>query len=158
MAETLNRGDLAPDFSLIDQDGNEVSLQDFRGKWVVLYFYPRDNTQGCTIEAVDFSSSREDFETMNAVILGVSPDSVKSHRGFVEKKDLTITLLADPERKVIKQYGAWQKKKMYGRESYGVARSTVLIGPGGKIAFHWPMVKAKGHAEAVKAKLAELQD
>jgi peroxiredoxin Q/BCP len=157
MDNNLTTGSRAPDFCLPDQQGRDVCLADFKGKWVVLYFYPKDNTPGCTIEAVDFTCIHREFEQMGTVILGVSPDSVKSHQGFIEKQELTITLLSDTERQVLESYGAWGLKKMYGKESYGVIRSTFLIGPDARIAFAWPNVKAKGHAEAVKQKLAQLQ-
>lgn len=155
MSDSLQVGHPAPAFCLPDQDGNEVCLESFRGKWVVLYFYPKDNTPGCTIEAVDFSCIKDQFEAVGAVILGVSPDSEQSHLKFIAKKDLTLTLLSDPEKEIIEIFGAWQLKKMYGKESYGVVRSTYLIDPEGKIAVVWPKVKAKGHAEAVLDKLKE---
>jgi peroxiredoxin Q/BCP len=150
-------GDKAPGFSLKNQDDETVSLEQFAGKWVVLYFYPKDNTSGCTVEAQEFTSFNDVFREMDAVILGVSPDSVKSHVNFIAKKELGITLLSDPNHQLIEACGAWQLKKNYGREYYGVVRTTLLIDPDGKIAHIWPKVKAKGHAEAVKAKLEELQ-
>lgn len=153
MKQNLEISDRAPGFSLKNQDEDEISLKDFAGKWVVLYFYPKDNTSGCTLEAVEFTNLKKDFEELNAVILGVSPDSCQSHRNFIGKKDLTIALLSDPEHEVIEEYGAWQLKKNYGREYYGVVRSTYLIDPEGKIAFKWPKVKARGHAAEVKNKL-----
>ncbi len=156
MAE-LKVGDPAPDFCLPDQDGNEVCLKDLRGKWVILYFYPKDNTSGCTKEAIGFTEHLEEIESLGAVVLGVSPDSVKSHVKFREKHNLKVTLLSDPEHKVLETYGAWQLKKMYGREYYGVVRSTYLIDPEGKIAYIWPKVKVKGHVEAVIEKLKELK-
>ena len=131
-------------------------MRDFRGKWIVLYFYPKDNTSGCTREAVDFIEHLDEFEKLNAAVLGVSPDSVKSHQRFIEKHNLKVTLLSDPEHKVIEQYGAWQLKKMYGREYYGVVRSTFLINLDGHISYIWPKVKVKGHVEEVKKKLIEL--
>jgi peroxiredoxin Q/BCP len=152
----MNIGDKAPDFSLENQAGEKISLKQFEGKWVILYFYPKDNTSVCTLEAVEFTALKEELEKMNAVILGVSPDSAKSHRNFIGKKKLGITLLSDPDHQVIEAYGAWQLKKNYGREYYGVVRSTVLIDPEGKIAYVWPKVKAKGHADMVKAKLEEI--
>lgn len=159
MGETKNLqiGDNAPAFCLPDQDGKETCLSDYKGKWVVLYFYPKDNTPGCTVEAIDFTAVKKDLEAKNTVILGVSRDPVKSHQNFIAKQELTITLLSDPEHKVIEAYGAWQLKKMYGKESYGIVRSTFLIDPEGKIVFTWPNVKAKGHVEKVVQKLAELQ-
>jgi len=153
----LNVGDNAPGFCLPDQEDGDVCLKDFKGKWVVLYFYPKDNTPGCTVEAVDFTGIKSGLEAMDTVVLGVSPDSTKSHRNFISKQELTITLLSDPGHKVIELYGAWQLKKNYGKEYYGVVRSTFLIDPGGKIAHAWTNVKANGHAEAVKQKLEALR-
>lgn len=149
--------DLAPDFCLTDSQSKEVCLKDYEGKWVVLYFYPKDGTKGCTLEALAFSISKTEFEEMGAIILGVSPDSTKSHIKFIEKNDLGITLLSDPEHKVLDEYGVWQLKKMYGREYYGVVRSTFLLNPEGKIVHVWRKVRVKGHVEAVKEKLVELQ-
>ena len=153
----LKIGTQAPDFSSKNQEESEVRLSSFKGKWVVLYFYPKDNTPGCTIEANDFTKYLKDFSKSNAVILGVSPDSCQSHVKFVKDQKLKITLLSDPEHKVIEKYGAWQLKQNYGKEYWGVVRSTVLIEPDGKIAYHWASVKADGHAEAVREKLKELQ-
>ncbi|SNR69184.1 thioredoxin-dependent thiol peroxidase [Desulfurobacterium atlanticum] len=147
----------APDFCLKDDEGKKNCLKDFKGKWLVLYFYPKDNTPGCTKEAEEFSKLKEEFEKLNAVILGVSPDSVESHKKFKEKKGLTITLLSDPEKEVIKTYGAWKLKKRFGKEYYGVVRTTYLIDPEGKVAHVWKNVRAKGHAEKVLEKLKELQ-
>jgi peroxiredoxin Q/BCP len=159
MVETnsLQIGDKAPGFCLPDQDDNKICLADYKGKWVVLYFYPKDNTSGCTIEAIDFTAVKKDLEVKNTVILGVSRDSAKSHQNFIAKQQLTITLLSDPDHKVIEAYGAWQLKKMYGKESYGIIRSTFLIDPEGKIAFAWLKVNAKGHADQVVQKIEELQ-
>ncbi len=149
-------GDVAPEFCLPDQDGKEVCLKDFRGKWVVLYFYPKDNTSGCTREAIDFTENLKDFEALEAVVLGVSKDSVKSHKNFREKHNLKITLLSDPEHRVIEAYGAWKLKKRYGREYFGTERSTFIIDPDGKIRYIWRNVKVKGHVEEVKNRLKEL--
>ncbi len=157
MAELLEAGTKAPEFKLANQDDTDVSLEDFKGKWVILYFYPKDNTSGCTTEALEFTALKDELEDLDAVILGVSPDSTKSHRNFISKKELGISLLSDPEHQVTETYGAWQLKKNYGREYYGVVRSTVLIDPSGRTAFSWTKVKAKGHAAAVKAKLEELK-
>jgi len=153
----LSEGKEAPDFCLPDQDKREVCLSNFRGKWVVLYFYPKDNTSGCTREAQGFTEKLEEFEKLGAVILGISPDSPKSHRNFREKKNLRVTLLSDQEHRVLETYGAWQLKKMYGREYYGVMRSTHLIDPEGRIARIWPKVKVKGHVEEVLNTLKELR-
>jgi peroxiredoxin Q/BCP len=152
----LNIGSNAPDFCLPNQDGEEVCLKDYSGKWVILYFYPKDNTKGCTLEALDFTLNKEAIEERGATVIGISPDSVKSHKSFCQKHDLTITLLSDPEHKVLNEYGVWQLKKMYGREFYGVVRSTFLMDPERKIAYVWRKVRVNGHVEAVKEKLAEL--
>jgi peroxiredoxin Q/BCP len=153
----LKIGDSAPDVCLPDQDGKEVCLKEYKGKWVVLYFYPKDNTSGCTLEAKDFTSSVKDFEESGAVILGVSPDSTNSHQKFITKHSLGINLLSDQEHQTLENYGAWGKKKMYGREFFGVVRSTYLINPKGKIEHVWPKVKVKGHVDEVLAKLKELK-
>ena len=153
----LNVGDMAPDFSLPDQNEKAVSLGELKGKWVVLYFYPKDNTSGCTTEACDFTARYEEFSGLDAEILGVSPDSAKSHRNFIQKQNLGITLLSDPAHKALESYGVWQKKSMYGREYMGVVRSTFLIDPEGRLAYIWSKVKVKGHAEEVRKKLGELK-
>jgi len=152
----LKIGDMAPDITLPNQDGVEISLRDLEGKWVVLYFYPKDNTPGCTTEACEFTQALPDFDGLNAVILGISPDSPKKHANFIAKKDLLITLLADENKEVCEKYGVWQLKKNYGREYMGVVRSTFLISPEGKIEAIWEKVRVKGHVEAVKAKLLEI--
>ncbi len=154
----LEIGQKAPNFCLKNQDEVEICLKDLKGKWVVLYFYPKDNTPGCTTEACDFTNEFEEFEALDAVILGVSPDSCESHRKFIEKKGLKITLLCDEEKKVLKDYGAWGKKKMYGKEYEGVIRTTYLIDPNGNIAYIWPKVRVKGHVEKVKERLKELKE
>ncbi len=153
----LNVGDRAPDFCLPNQDEEEICLRDLKGRWIVLYFYPKDNTPGCTTEACDFTAALPDFEGLNTIILGVSPDSPKKHRNFIEKKDLKITLLADEEKEVCQLFGVWQLKKNYGREYMGVVRSTFIVDPDGKIAAKWEKVRIKGHVEAVKEKLQALQ-
>ncbi len=146
----------APDFCAMDGEGAKRCLADFKGRWVVLYFYPKDNTPGCTIEAIDFTSLRGEFERLGATVVGMSPDSGKSHQRFTDKHDLDITLLSDPEHEVLKAYGAWQDKMLYGKTFMGVVRSTVLIDPEGKVAHHWPKVSAKGHAQEVRDTLAGL--
>jgi peroxiredoxin Q/BCP len=153
----LKVGDTAPDFCLPNQDEEEICLRDIKGRWIVLYFYPKDNTPGCTTEACDFTAALPDFEGLDAIVLGVSPDSPKKHRNFIEKKALKITLLADEEKELCNAFGVWQLKKFMGREYMGVVRSTFIIAPDGKIAAVWPKVKVKGHVEEVKAKLSELQ-
>jgi peroxiredoxin Q/BCP len=154
---TIEVGKKAPAFSLADQNGRRVSLEDFAGSWVVLYFYPKDDTPGCTTEACEFTDSVKAFEGLDAVVLGCSPDSPASHLKFIAKHSLALRLLSDPGHEAMERYGAWGEKTMYGKKTVGVKRSTVLIDPKGTIAFHWPNVKAAGHAEAVKEKLAELQ-
>ena len=153
----LKIGDKAPDFCLPNQDEEEVCLRDLQGSWVVLYFYPKDNTPGCTTEACDFTAAMPDFSKLGATILGVSPDSPKKHRNFIEKKELSITLLSDEDKEVLQAYGVWQLKKNYGREYMGVVRSTFIINPEGKIAAVWDKVKVKGHVDAVREKLSELE-
>ncbi|MFW6061811.1 MAG: thioredoxin-dependent thiol peroxidase [Planctomycetota bacterium] len=155
MAEKLLKvGSKAPDFKLTDQDGNEVSLSDFRGQWVVLYFYPKDDTPGCTTEACEFTQLKKDFEDMDVRVVGVSPDSPESHRDFIKKHGLDIELLSDPEHHMLSQYGAWGKKE--GKEKEGVNRSTVLIDPEGKVMSNWEKVRAEGHAQEVKEKARDV--
>ncbi|HOT07085.1 MAG: putative peroxiredoxin [Methanosaeta sp. PtaB.Bin039] len=150
-------GDLAPPFCLPDQDDHEVCLAALAGKWAVLYFYPKDNTSGCTQEAREFSSEVERFEQLGAAVLGISPDSSASHARFAAKHQLKLKLLSDPEHKALEAYGVWGQKKMYGREYYGVTRSTFLIDPEGRIAEIWRKVKVKDHAIAVQRRLKELR-
>jgi peroxiredoxin Q/BCP len=154
---TLTTGQQAPAFSLPDERGRQVANADFAGRWVVLYFYPKDDTPGCTTEACEFTDSIKSFEGLDAVVLGCSPDSPASHLAFIAKHGLRLTLLSDPSHRVLKAYGAWGEKSMYGRTTQGVLRSTVLINPAGVIAYHWPNVKAAGHAAKVAEKLAELR-
>lgn len=151
----LTQGSPAPGFCLPDTDGNQVCLKDFRGTWVVVYFYPKDNTSGCTTEAVTFSKSLDEFAKLNAVILGISPDSCESHRKFVDKQGLSITLLSDTEKTVLEQYGVWSLKKMYGKEYFGVVRTTYLVDPEGNIAHVWEKVKVPGHVDNVLSVLKE---
>ncbi|MHC4672387.1 MAG: thioredoxin-dependent thiol peroxidase [Planctomycetota bacterium] len=153
---TLKIGCRAPAFILGDQDGGKVSLKDLLGQWVVLYFYPKDDTPGCTTEACEFTSQLEQFVKLKARVFGVSPDSSEAHQKFIHKHRLKLQLLSDPTHNVLAKYGAWGKKSMYGRTYEGVIRSTVLICPEGKIAAHWPKVKPAGHAEQVREKLEEL--
>ncbi|HKK21384.1 MAG TPA: thioredoxin-dependent thiol peroxidase [candidate division Zixibacteria bacterium] len=152
----IEAGDKAPAFTLPDQSGNKVKLADFAGKWLVLYFYPKDDTPGCTTEACDFTNGLKGFEKLNSTVLGVSRDSLESHKKFIAKYKLKITLLSDPDHKVMEKYGAFGIKKMYGKEVEGVIRSTFLIDPKGKIAWAWRSVKAAGHADKVREKLEEL--
>ncbi|MCF6173039.1 MAG: thioredoxin-dependent thiol peroxidase [Campylobacteraceae bacterium] len=149
-------GETAPQFCLPNQDDIEICLRDLKGKWIILYFYPKDNTPGCTTEACDFTHALLDFDNLDAIILGVSPDSPKKHRNFIEKKDLQITLLADEKKEICEKYGVWQLKKNYGREYMGVVRSTFIINPQGNISAIWSKVRVKEHVKAVKKKLEEL--
>jgi peroxiredoxin Q/BCP len=146
-----------PEFCLTDERGKEVCSKDLKGKWTVLYFYPKDNTPGCTTEAKDFTCMVEDFSTEDAKILGVSPDSEKSHLNFIGKQELNLTLLSDPDKKLLEKMGAWKQKKMYGKEYMGVERSTFLINPEGKIVKEWRKVKVKGHADEVLETLKNLK-
>ncbi len=139
----------APYFKLQNQLGETVELDDFKGNYLILYFYPKDKTPGCTIEANDFSAMVGEFEKLGAKVVGVSGDSVKSHCGFVDKYDLKITLLSDPEKKTLKEYNAWKLKKIFGRETMGIVRSTFLIDKEGTILKIWPKVKVKEHAKDV---------
>ncbi len=145
----LEVGKKAPQFTLPDTFGNKVALKDFLGKKVVLYFYPKDNTSGCTMEANDFKANIKKFEKLNAVVIGVSKDSQKSHQKFVEKYDLPFILLSDEDTKVIQKYGVWKEKSMYGRKYMGVERSTFVIDEKGKLMKVYPKVKVKGHVEEV---------
>jgi peroxiredoxin Q/BCP len=148
-------GDLAPEFCLPSSNKSEVCLSSYLGKWTVLYFYPKDNTSGCTREAVDFTGHLVAFHSLGAEVIGISKDSTESHRKFSEKHNLKITLLSDTDHKVMDAYGIWALKKMYGKESYGVVRSTFLIDPEGKIVRIWRSVKVSGHVEAVIKALEE---
>jgi len=152
----LKIGDKAPQITLPNQDEVEISLRDLEGKWVVLYFYPKDNTPGCTTEACEFTEALPVFDGLNAVIIGISPDSPKKHSNFIAKKDLLITLLADENKEVCEKYGVWQLKKICGKEYMGVVRSTFLISPEGKIEAIWEKVRVKGHVETVKEKLVSI--
>ena len=145
----LEIGSPAPDFSLPDETGAPVSLSSLKGKKVVLYFYPKDDTSGCTIEAKDFSCLVDDFAKEGAVVIGMSPDSTKSHGKFLAKHELKVRLVADEDKSAIQAYGVWAEKSMYGRKYMGVERSTFLIGEDGKILEIWKGVKVPGHAEAV---------
>ncbi len=142
-------GDSAPDFELETDTEGTIRLSDFRGRKVVLYFYPKDNTPGCTQEGKDFSVLLDAFEKADTVVIGVSPDTVRKHANFREKQGLKVILAADPERKAIEAYGVWKEKSMYGRKYWGVERSTFLIDREGRIARAWRKVKVKGHAQEV---------
>ena len=146
----------APAFTSQDEAGKKVKLSDLAGQWVVLYFYPKDDTPGCTVEACEFTSGLSGFGKLDATVFGCSRDSPESHRKFIAKYKLKVKLLSDPEHEVMDLYGAWGEKTNYGKTSMGVIRSTVLIDPAGVVAYHWPTVKAEGHAGKVAEKLAEL--
>jgi len=149
MGLAIKLNDKAPEFTLPDQDGKEVSLKDYRGKYVVLYFYPRADTPGCTIEACEFRDSYKKVEKIGAVVLGVSPDQPKALKKFEEKFGLPFTLLGDADKKVCNAYGVIQEKNMYGKKVMGVARTTFIIGPDGKVAHIFEKVKPEGHADQV---------
>jgi peroxiredoxin Q/BCP len=153
----LEIGEKAPEFCLPNQDDVEICLRDLKGKWIVLYFYPRDNTPGCTTEACDFTEAMPVFEDMNAVILGVSADSTQKHRNFIAKKELEITLLSDEDTQMMQKYGVWQLKKNYGKEYMGIVRSTFIIDPEGTIRAIWSKVRVKEHVAKVKEELEKLQ-
>ena len=153
MTDIPQVGQDAPAFTAQDQNGTIVSLQDFTNRWLVLYFYPKDNTPGCTTEAKDFTAYIQEFAQLGADILGVSPDSAKLHCKFIDKHDLRLRLLSDPEHQVIEAYGAWRLKKFMGKEYMGVVRSTFLISPEDKIAQVWDKVRVKGHVEKVLQEL-----
>jgi len=143
----VNEGEEAPDFTLLADDGRKVSLKNYRAKKVVLYFYPKDGTPGCTREAIEFRDIAEEFEKGGAIILGVSKDSIKSHQKFKQKHELPFTLLSDPDGKVLDLYGVWKKKSLYGRTFMGTERTTFLIDEKGIVKKVYRKVKAKGHAQ-----------
>ncbi len=145
----LNEGDIAPDFCLKNQDEENICLRDFKAKKIVLYFYPKDNTPGCSMEAMAFTKYKEEFEKYNTTIIGVSKDSCDSHKKFIENKNLNITLISDIDKDIQKKYGVWRLKKFMGREFMGTVRSTFLIDEDGKIRKIWDKVKVKGHVEEV---------
>lgn len=145
----LKQGDPAPDFCLKDQDEKTICLKDYRGRNIVLYFYPKDNTPGCSLEAMTFTRYKDEFETYNTTILGVSKDSCDAHRKFIENKGLNITLISDSEKEIHEKYGVWRLKKFMGKEFMGTIRTTFLIDANGLIQKIWENVKVKGHVEEV---------
>lgn len=157
MATKLKTGDLAPDFALLDQKGEQRRLSDFRGRWVVLYFYPRDNTPGCTKEACGFRDLFPKFQRRRIAIIGISTDSVRSHEKFAEKYDLPFLLLADEEKAVVRAYGVWGQKSFMGRTTMGTHRISFLVDPEGRIAKIYDQVKPETHAEEVLRDLEELR-
>lgn len=154
----LKIGQDAPEFCVPNQDDVEICFRDIKGKWIVLYFYPKDNTPGCTTEACDFTTTLPAFDDLDAIVMGVSPDSPAKHRNFIEKKDIGFTLLSDEEKTMCEAYGVWQLKKFMGKEYMGVVRTTFIINPDGKIAQIWDKVKVKGHAQDVHDTLKTLQN
>lgn len=148
----------APEFCLLNQDDIEICLRDIKGKWIVLYFYPKDNTPGCTTEACEFTDALPDFSDMDAIVLGVSPDSTQKHRNFIEKKELDVTLLSDEDTSMMQEYGVWQLKKNFGKEYMGVVRTTFIINPDGVVKAVFEKVRVKDHVAKVKQKLQELQE
>lgn len=147
----------APQFSLPNENGEVLSLSDFEGKkYVIVYFYPKDATPGCTTQACDFRDAYEDFSNLNAVILGISPDNEASHQRFIEKQGLPFSLLVDDKHEVAEKYGVWQLKKNFGKEYMGIERSTFLIDPTGTVVKEWRKVKVKGHIEEALATLQQL--
>lgn len=152
-----SQGDRAPAFTLQDQEGKNVSLSDFKGQWVLLYFYPKDDTPGCTKEACSIRDDYSAFGSLEAVVLGVSADSVESHKKFAEKFQLPFRLLSDPDKKMIEAYGAWGEKSMYGKKYFGITRMSYLIDPQGTIAKVYPKVKPELHALEVLKDLRELK-
>lgn len=149
MTVTLKEGDAAPDFSLPTDGGGTFRLSDKRGTPVILYFYPKDDTSGCTKEAIDFTQHRPDFDRMDALVVGISPDDQDSHDKFKAKYDLDITLAADAEKEVAQAYGVWVEKSMYGRKYMGIDRSTFLVDRDGVLARIWRKVKVQGHVDDV---------
>ncbi|MBE4910479.1 thioredoxin-dependent thiol peroxidase [Bacillus luteolus] len=148
-------GKVAPDFELKSTNGESIKLSDYKGKYVVLYFYPKDMTPGCTTQACDFRDHYKSFSDLNAVILGVSPDSAEKHQKFTEKYDLPFQLLVDDEHQVAKIYDVWKLKKNFGKEYMGIERSTFLINPEGQIVKEWRKVKVKGHVEEALEEIKE---
>ncbi len=145
----LKENDKAPDFSLISDEGKKINLKDFRGKKVILYFYPKDNTSGCTKEACSFRDSIKSFEKNNAVVIGISKDDISSHKKFKEKYNLPFNLLSDESLETIKNYGVWKEKNMYGKKYMGIERTTFIIDEKGIIRKIYPKVKVIGHIEEI---------
>ena len=156
MTKTLSEGDLAPKFSMEDDTGSTISSDDYAGRSLVIFFYPKDNTPGCTTEAKDFSQKQKEFKALGVDILGVSRDSVKKHQNFKAKQDLTVALGADVEGNATEDFGVWVEKTMFGKKYMGIERSTFLIGNDGKIARIWRKVKVGGHVDDVLAAAKEL--
>jgi peroxiredoxin Q/BCP len=156
MSVKIKEGELAPDFCMPDQNEKDVCLKNYKGKNVVLYFYPKDNTPGCSMEAMMFTKYKPDFEKHNTTILGISKDSCDSHRKFIEKKGLNLTLISDESKEIHEKYGVWRLKKFMGKEFMGTVRTTFLIDSEGVIRKVWDKVKVKGHAEDVLESVKKL--
>jgi len=152
----LEIGSIAPDFEIKNQDGVIVKSSDLKGKWTIIYFYPKDNTPGCSTEAIEFSYYKKDMEDVGVKIIGISRDSIESHKKFIEKKSLTIELLSSEESDMTEKYGVWQLKKNYGKEYMGIVRTTYIISPDLKIAEVYKKVKVNGHAGKVVNRVKEL--
>ncbi len=150
-------GQAAPKFTAPDRRGETVRLEDFPDRWLILYFYPKDNTPGCTTEAIEFTSKLAEFQSLNAEVIGISPDSVTSHAKFIAKHNLEIILLSDPEHQIAEQYDVWQLKKFMGKEYMGIVRSTFIIDLTGNIAYIWSNVRVKNHVDNVLTQLKQLQ-
>ena len=150
-------GEKVPNFRLPASGGQEIGLSDFQGQYVVLYFYPRDNTPGCTTQSIDFSNARDDFSRANTVILGVSKDSVESHEKFIQKRELTIPLLSDENDDLCEAFDVWTEKSMYGKKFMGIIRSTFLIDPNGILIHAWRKVKVPNHVDTVLSHIKEIQ-
>lgn len=153
----LEEGTKAPEFKGITGEGKEVTLDDLKGKWTVLYFYPKDNTPGCTKEACSFRDFNKDIQDMGAQVFGVSPDSEESHKNFKEKHDLNFPLIADPDKDILEKFDAYGEKTMFGKTKMGVIRTTYIIDPEGEIQAKWSNVKVNGHTEKVLEKLKKLK-
>jgi thioredoxin-dependent peroxiredoxin len=149
----MNIGQSAPTFTAPDREGKHNSLEDFQGRWLVLYFYPKDNTPGCTTEAIEFTAKLPEFLALDAQVVGISPDSIASHGKFIDKQKLAIMLLSDPEHQIAENYGVWQLKKFMGKEYMGIVRSTFTIDPSGKIVKIWSNVRVKNHVDTVLQEL-----
>jgi thioredoxin-dependent peroxiredoxin len=148
-------GEAAPKFTAPNREGKSTSLEDFQGRSIVLYFYPKDNTPGCTTEAIDFTDKLAEFQALNTQVIGISPDSIASHGKFIDKHNLKIILLSDPEHQIAESYGVWQLKKFMGKEYMGIVRSTFLINPTGNISHIWSNVRVKNHVDTVLKQLTE---
>lgn len=149
-------GQAAPNFTAPDREGKLSTLQDFNGRWLVLYFYPKDNTPGCTTEAIEFTSQLAQFQQLDTQVVGISPDSIASHGKFIDKHNLEIVLLSDPDHQIAEDYGVWQLKKFMGKEYMGIIRSTFLIAPSGNIVEIWSPVKVKNHVNTVLERVQSL--